>query len=111
MIAAHGGKPPASVHAGVYASVFHSVKAVDAAKADDGNTDVRQAVVQIHAVRLRVLLVRGERLCLLRRVIVGNRHANAARVPCLGQSEPRQQAGQTHQRQGAQRKVDRRVEQ
>ena len=35
-MAAHGGKPPSSVHAGVYASVLHYLKAVDAAKTDDG---------------------------------------------------------------------------
>jgi len=34
--AAHGGKYPSSVHAGVYAGVLHYLKAVDAAKTDDG---------------------------------------------------------------------------
>ena len=34
--AAHGGKYPSSDHAGVYAGVLHYLKAVDAAKTDDG---------------------------------------------------------------------------
>ena len=34
--AAHGGKMPSSDHAGVYAGVLHYLKAVDAAKTDDG---------------------------------------------------------------------------
>ena len=34
--AAHGGKHPSSDHAGVYAGVLHYLKAVDAAKTDDG---------------------------------------------------------------------------
>ena len=33
---AHGGKYPSSDHAGVYAGVLHYLKAVDAAKTDDG---------------------------------------------------------------------------
>ncbi|HNR82878.1 MAG: ABC transporter substrate-binding protein [Rubrivivax sp.] len=35
--AAHGGKHPSSDHAGVYAGVLHYLKAVDAAKTDDGS--------------------------------------------------------------------------
>ena len=35
-IAANGGKYPSSDHAGVYASVLHYLKAVEAAKTDDG---------------------------------------------------------------------------
>ncbi len=35
-VAAHGGKYPSSDHAGVYAGVLHYLKAVDAAKTDDG---------------------------------------------------------------------------
>ena len=34
--AAHGGKHPSSDHAGVYAGVLHYLKAVEAAKTDDG---------------------------------------------------------------------------
>ncbi len=34
--AAHGGKMPSSDHAGVYAGVLHYLKAVEAAKTDDG---------------------------------------------------------------------------
>ena len=34
--ALHGGKMPSSDHAGVYAGVLHYLKAVDAAKTDDG---------------------------------------------------------------------------
>ena len=34
--AANGGKHPSMVHAGVYSSVIHYLKAVDAAKTDDG---------------------------------------------------------------------------
>ena len=34
--ASHGGKYPSSDHAGVYAAVLHYLKAVDAAKTDDG---------------------------------------------------------------------------
>ncbi len=34
--AAHGGKYPSAVHAGVYSGVIHYLKAVDAAKTDDG---------------------------------------------------------------------------
>jgi branched-chain amino acid transport system substrate-binding protein len=34
--AAHGGKMPSMVQAGVYSSVIHYLKAVDAAKTDDG---------------------------------------------------------------------------
>ena len=34
--AQHGGKYPSSDHAGVYAGVLHDLKAVDAAKTDDG---------------------------------------------------------------------------
>ncbi|MEN9719391.1 MAG: hypothetical protein RIT13_96, partial [Pseudomonadota bacterium] len=35
--AANGGKYPSMVHAGVYSSVIHYLKAVDAAKTDDGS--------------------------------------------------------------------------
>ena len=35
-VAANGGKYPSMVHAGVYASVLHYLKAVEAAKTDDG---------------------------------------------------------------------------
>jgi branched-chain amino acid transport system substrate-binding protein len=35
-MAANNNKPPSMVHAGVYASVLHYLKAVDAAKTDDG---------------------------------------------------------------------------
>ena len=35
--AANGGKYPSMVHAGVYSSVLHYLKAVDAAKTDDGS--------------------------------------------------------------------------
>ncbi len=35
-VAANGGKYPTMVHAGVYASVLHYLKAVEAAKTDDG---------------------------------------------------------------------------
>jgi len=35
-VAANGGKYPSSDHAGVYAGVLHYLKAVDAAKTDDG---------------------------------------------------------------------------
>jgi len=34
-MAAHGGKAPTMVHAGVYASVLHYLKAVEAEKSDD----------------------------------------------------------------------------
>ncbi|HOB66329.1 ABC transporter substrate-binding protein [Ottowia sp.] len=36
-VAANGGKYPSSDHAGVYAGVLHYLKAVDAAKTDDGS--------------------------------------------------------------------------
>jgi len=40
--AANGGKYPSMVHAGVYASVLHYLKAVEAAKTDDGMKVVEQ---------------------------------------------------------------------
>ena len=40
--AANGGKYPSMVHAGVYASVLHYLKAVEAAKTDDGLKVVEQ---------------------------------------------------------------------
>jgi branched-chain amino acid transport system substrate-binding protein len=41
-MAANNNKPPSMVHAGVYASVLHYLKAVDAAKTDDGTKVVAQ---------------------------------------------------------------------
>jgi branched-chain amino acid transport system substrate-binding protein len=35
-VAANGGKYPSMVHAGVYGAVLHYLKAIDAAKTDDG---------------------------------------------------------------------------
>jgi branched-chain amino acid transport system substrate-binding protein len=40
--AAHGGKQPSMVQAGVYASILHYLKAVEAAKTDDGTKVVAQ---------------------------------------------------------------------
>ena len=40
--AQHGGKMPSMVHAGVYASMLHYLKAVEAAKTDDGTKVVAQ---------------------------------------------------------------------
>jgi branched-chain amino acid transport system substrate-binding protein len=40
--AANGGKYPTMIHAGVYASVLHYLKAVEAAKTDDGTKVVAQ---------------------------------------------------------------------
>ena len=40
--AANGGKYPSMVHAGVYASVLHYLKAVEAAKTDDGTKVIAQ---------------------------------------------------------------------
>jgi branched-chain amino acid transport system substrate-binding protein len=41
-VAANGGKYPTMVHAGVYASVLHYLKAVEAGKTDDGTKVVAQ---------------------------------------------------------------------
>ena len=40
--AANGGKYPSMVHAGVYSAVLHYLKAVEAAKSDDGTTVIAQ---------------------------------------------------------------------